>query len=200
MIDIPICMYLTWWIHLCYIFALRLCQKAVFRVCVGFLSSPASSFQLWSSILEVKPQQLVENFEQNYGSFLEGGFFHRVGRFGRVGSQRGRLPWFFLNIKVLVCLVVKLLKLLMHGLPGWWVRVSNLAARKLLDEFDPRSFWQVNSGSRKNRQNHQGRRLIADSLFFCFFLAPGPIWRRKTTNIGLQFTGICEMMVAGKGY
>ena len=49
-----------------------------------------------------------------------------------------------------------------------YICVSNLAVRKLLDEFDPRSFWQVNSGSRKNRQNHQGRRLIA-CCFFLFF-------------------------------
>ena len=43
-----------------------------------------SSVQLWSiffqlTILKVKPQQLVENFEQNYGSFLEGDSFSRAG-------------------------------------------------------------------------------------------------------------------------
>ena len=112
-------------------------RKPLLVCCFFFLQS--SSLQLWSSILEVKPQQLVENFEQNYGSFLEGGFFQPLGwegRFGRVGSQRGRLPWFF-QIWRCCCLVVKPVKLLMHGLPvylGGGLCVSNLAVRNVFNE------------------------------------------------------------------
>lgn len=131
-------------LHLC---TASLSGLAVFSACWF-----CSSFQLWSSILEVKPQQLVENFEQNYGSFLEGGFFQPWG--GKVwkgNANVGGSHGFLESIKVLLFSgeTGETPYAWFASLPGWWVCVSNLAVRKLLllDEFDPRSFWQVNSGS-----------------------------------------------------
>ena len=81
----------------------------------------------------MKPQQLVENFEQNYGSFLEGDCFSRTG--GRVWKvffffdmtflENGgttREPC-FLKYQRAVVFEWWSAETPSNGLPEWWVRV-----------------------------------------------------------------------------